>query len=392
MISQVQKFYLASFLKNQTYFVPIMVIFFQDLGLSYTQIFWVLTLGSLLSFILEIPTGIFADQYGKRKSIILSKLLIAISFVSFGFSTGFWTLLLSNLLLELGKSFRSGTETAFVFDYLEANPKAPRYTRVKAQQKFYARLSESIATSFGGLIAVRYSFNLVFFLAAIPAFINFVQTLTWVQVKEVSKQERTSSKLFLSDALKTIWRRKALLIVMINVLLYSTAFVAVGTFIQPYMVDAGLPVESFGFIYSGFLLIVAFLTRYSSNLEEKYGDRIVMNTLTAISVIPLIILGLGYSNFIGVGLFFFVLLVQNFRSPISNSLFHSQVDSKNRATMGSILALFQNGGNLLFLPLIGFVADSYSIYTAIFVLAIIVFFAATLFSIRPNELVKQTKM
>ena len=54
-MKQVNKFYLASFLKNQTYFVPIMVLFFQDLGLNYSQIFWVFTVGSIFSFIIEIP-------------------------------------------------------------------------------------------------------------------------------------------------------------------------------------------------------------------------------------------------------------------------------------------------------------------------------------------------
>ena len=111
-MKQVKKFYLASFLKNQIYFVPIIVLFFQDLGLSYSDIFWVFTIGAAFSFIIEIPSGIIADIYGNRKSIIYSKLLIFISFLSFSFATGFTSLLIANLIYELGKSFRSGTETA----------------------------------------------------------------------------------------------------------------------------------------------------------------------------------------------------------------------------------------------------------------------------------------
>ncbi|PIT90529.1 MAG: hypothetical protein COU22_01650 [Candidatus Komeilibacteria bacterium CG10_big_fil_rev_8_21_14_0_10_41_13] len=160
--NQVNKFYLASFLKNQTYFVPIMVIFFQDLGLSYSEIFWIYTMGSIFSFIIEIPTGLFADIFGKRKSIILSKLFIFISFIFFGLATGFWSLILANLLYELGKSFRSGTETAFVYDYLAQTQGSPGYTRVKADQKFYARLSESIGTAVGGFLAVKLGFSAVF--------------------------------------------------------------------------------------------------------------------------------------------------------------------------------------------------------------------------------------
>src|SRR3989339_2261030 len=102
-MTQVQKIYLASFLKNQTYFVPIIIIFFQTFGLTYSEIFWIFTIGSVFSFLIEIPTGIFADLYGKRLSIIISKFLIFIAFIAFGFSFGFWSLILANLLYELGK-------------------------------------------------------------------------------------------------------------------------------------------------------------------------------------------------------------------------------------------------------------------------------------------------
>ncbi|MDD3662618.1 MAG: MFS transporter, partial [Candidatus Pacebacteria bacterium] len=83
-MNQINKFYLASFLKNQTYFVSIVILFFQDIGLNYANIFWIFTIASVFSFIIEIPTGVFADKYGNRKSIILSKFLIFVSFIIFG--------------------------------------------------------------------------------------------------------------------------------------------------------------------------------------------------------------------------------------------------------------------------------------------------------------------
>jgi MFS family permease len=104
-MTQINKFYLASFLKNQTYFVPIIILFFQDLGLDYSQIFWIFTAGSIFAFILEIPTGILADLYGKRTSIIWSKFIIFLSFIAFALASNFWGLLLANLLFELGKVF-----------------------------------------------------------------------------------------------------------------------------------------------------------------------------------------------------------------------------------------------------------------------------------------------
>ncbi len=390
-MSQIKKFYIASFLKNQIYFVPILIIFFQDLGLNYTQIFWVMTGGAIFSFLIEIPTGILADLYGKRKTIILSKATIVLAFMAFGFAGGFWTLLIANLLYELGKSFRSGTETAFIYDYLEQDKQAPSYTKVKAKQKFYARLSESIATVVGGFLAVHLGFNAVFFIAAVPAAINFLQTLTWSKIKEYSgKKDIKHSYNFVKDTLQSIRQNKTLLIIIANVLIFTSSFVALSIFIQPYMKLAGLPIEYFGLVYSGFLIIAAFLTRFSSNLEEKFGGVHVMNTLTALAVVPLFILGFGYLSIIGIGLFFLVLLFENLRSPITNTLFHEQIKSVNRATSGSILSLFRTGGQIIILPVMGFIADAYSIFTAIFILAILILLTAGLLYVRPKVVKNQT--
>ena len=109
-MKQVTKFYLTSFFKNQTYFTPILIFFLKFNHLNYKEIFWVFTIASVFSLIIEIPTGIFADLYGKKKSIIISKFGIFVSYVLFGFSSTFWMFLLSQIVYELGNSFRTGTE------------------------------------------------------------------------------------------------------------------------------------------------------------------------------------------------------------------------------------------------------------------------------------------
>ena len=97
-MKQVTKFYLTSFLKNQTYFTPILILFLQLHHLNYQEIFWIFTIGSIFSIIIEIPTGIFADLYGKRKSIIISKFGVFISYILFGFSNNFFMFLFSQIV------------------------------------------------------------------------------------------------------------------------------------------------------------------------------------------------------------------------------------------------------------------------------------------------------
>lgn len=368
--TQVWRIYFASFLKNQTYFVPILVIFFQDLGLSFSEIFWLFTFGSVFSFIIEIPTGVFADLFGKRRSIIWSKFVIFVSFILFGFAWNFWTLLLANLILELGKSLRSGTETAYVYDYLDENPEAPRYTTVKANQKFYARISESIAAAVGGFVATITSFNFVFFVAAIPALLNFVQTLFWVKIKESNDNDLSIKKSisFAKQSLLEVVHTRILRRIIFNIAVFTSALFALSTFIQPYLVAVGVPISWIGMLYSGFLLLIAFIVRYVSKLEDRFGSRGLFNWLALISFVPILVLGLGLQSIWGGVFFFFVLMVENIRSPIANAYFHEQVTSTNRATMGSILELFKTAAKLVVLPMIGYATDVYSMPVAFLII------------------------
>ena len=127
------------------------------------------------------------------------------------------------------------------------------------------------------------------------------------------------------------------------------------------------------------------MVRYVSKLENKFGGERVMNYVTILAFLPLLILGLGYSSTIGVILFFLVIIADNLRSPIANSVFHDNIESKNRATMGSILELFKTSGNLLILPLAGYLADFYSLYTALLIFSFVILLVGIFFWLPSNK-------
>lgn len=386
-MNQITKFYITSFLKNQTYFTPILIIFLQANHLSFQQIFWVFTIGSILSLIIEIPTGVFADLYGKRKSIIISKFTIFASFVVFGFSSNFWMFVLAQSLYELGNSFRSGTETAFTFDYIHENKKkVPSYTEVKGKQKFYARVSEAIGAALGGVIAVKFGFNYAFFFAAAPAFLNFLVALSWERIKEhEGKITLKGSLRHAKDSVCGICKNMNLLRITLNITLFTSVLAALNKFIQPYMVDTGVPIAWFGFIYSGALILTAIAVRYSYIIEKKFGTRKTINTLSLLAAIPALIIGFKYVAIYGVVLFFLVVIIENIRSPIANNEFHLHVVSKQRATLGSVLSLSKSFGKIVVLPVAGYFADTFSIYTSVLIMAVILVFNAGLFYIKKKQ-------
>lgn len=386
-MKQITKLYISSFLKNQTYFTPIMVLFLQFNNLSLQEIFIVFTIGSIISFLFEIPTGIFADFYGKKRSIIISKTGIFISYIIFGFSNTFWMFVLAQVVLEIGNSFRSGTETAYTYDYLLQNQKNnPRYTEVKGKQKFYARIGEGIATSIGGLIASVMGFNAVFFIAAFPAGLNVINALSWENIKETKTGFRLKkSILHINESFKSILNIKDVFVLTLNITIFTAVLVAMSTFIQPYMIEAGIPIAFFGFIYTFSLILAAITVRYSYVVEEKFGTIETINIITFFAIVPAIIIGLAPITIFGVILFFMIIVIENIRSPIANSEFNMYVASKKRATTGSILSLSKSFGKMVILPFVGYLTDTFSMSTAIIVLAIILLINSGVFYIRKRE-------
>lgn len=380
----INKFYISSFLKNQTYFVPILIVFLQAQSLDYSQIFWVFTIGSILSFVMEIPTGIFADFYGKKRSVIISKALIFLSFISFGFADSFWLFVLAQCLFELGNSFRTGTETAFIFDFLKQNKDQPGYTEVKGKQKFWARTGESIATATGGVIAASLGFSWVFFIAAIPAFLNIINAASWPEIKErrMKKFRIKPAIEHTQNSFRQLFSSKRLMVIVGNITIFTAVLAAMTKFLQPYMIDAGIPIEYFGFIYAASLAISALAVRYSYKVENAFGARKTVNTLTVLAAVPAVIIGTGFLSVIGAALFFLITIVENIRSPIANHSFNKLISSRERATLGSVLSQSKSLGKMIVLPLAGYIAEAYTLAASVFVLSLILVLNGTILYFR----------
>ena len=81
-------------------------------------------------------------------------------------------------------------------------------------------------------------------------------------------------------------------------------------------------------------------------------------------------------------LFFVIVMGENIRSPLHTDLFHRYISSERRATLGSILELSNNIGKAVLLPLFGYLADFTGFYSAMLVMAVIMFLNWLFFRVR----------
>ncbi len=102
-------------------------LLFTDSGLSVAQVSSLFVIWSLTAFVLEVPSGAWADTIDRRLLLVLSALVHAAGFASWvllptytGFALGF-------VLWGVAGSIMSGTFESLVYDELDAHGQAGRY-------------------------------------------------------------------------------------------------------------------------------------------------------------------------------------------------------------------------------------------------------------------------
>jgi MFS transporter, DHA3 family, tetracycline resistance protein len=87
-------------------------------GLSAFQLVLVGTVLEAVCFSFEVPTGVVADVYSRRLSVIIGIALIGAGFALEGSIPELWAVLAGNVLFGIGATFTSGAEQAWVNDEL----------------------------------------------------------------------------------------------------------------------------------------------------------------------------------------------------------------------------------------------------------------------------------
>jgi DHA3 family tetracycline resistance protein-like MFS transporter len=85
-------------------------------GLTPVQLILVGTTLEISAFVFEVPTGIVADVYSRRLSIILGYLLMGLGFLIEGFFPAFLPILLAQVIWGFGYTFTSGATQAWITD------------------------------------------------------------------------------------------------------------------------------------------------------------------------------------------------------------------------------------------------------------------------------------
>ncbi|WP_433167387.1 MFS transporter [Kribbella sp. CA-247076] len=106
-----------------------MVYYVRDAGLDPLQMVLVGTTLELACFLFEVPTGIVADLYSRRLSIVIGIVLIGAGFLLQGLVPEFLAILAAQVLWGVGYTFTSGADQAWITDEIGAERAGPVFVR-----------------------------------------------------------------------------------------------------------------------------------------------------------------------------------------------------------------------------------------------------------------------
>lgn len=346
-------------------------------GLTPLQLVLVGTALEVSAFVFEIPTGVVADVYSRRLSIIIGYFLMGIGFLVEGLFPAFLPILLAQVIWGLGYTFTSGATQAWISDEIgeeEANKLVLRANRVG----LYASLlgmgmavligSQSVGLPilFGGAGVVLIGLVLV---------VIMPETGFHPTPREDRNNWQHMAHTF-KEGIKAVRARPRLMTILgIGLLygLYSEGFDRLwvkhilDTFELPVLFGQ-TDVAFFGLLRAGSMVLSIFATRFvEKRIDTGSPLAIGRATLGITFGISAGLIGFALSPIFAVTIivYWFISVLRNVAGPLYSTWVNQKLDPNTRATVLSMSsqvdAIGQMGGG----PLAAAVAGAVSVVAAI---------------------------
>lgn len=372
--SNIWKMYLVNFFKNLQFFGSVAIPFFLDWAkIDYTRIFLLEAAFVFWVFIMEIPTGVVADKYGRKASIILGGLAFAIGISIFGFTNKYWAFFIAEFIGAIGFTLLSGADRALIYDSLLKIRKESEAKVILSRYESAGTVGILIGFPLGSLVAgsdiLPYpdTLPLTFIFSAISLLIISFVGFT---IKEPERIEKVKGFLREGvDGFKYIFKENILRVFALNFALISSTTFFMFWFYQSLAQISGIDVKYNGFIGAGFNLFSLILLLSVKRIEKLLGMK---NTLFYSAFLPgLFFIGLYFVRnvyFILVAIFMITGL-KIMRSPVLSDFMNQHIESRNRATVLSGVSMLEKIIIMVLYPVVGFLAD-YSLWITFLFLGI----------------------
>ncbi|UYP44803.1 hypothetical protein NEF87_001088 [Candidatus Lokiarchaeum ossiferum] len=253
----------------------IYILFFQYIGFTFESIGVFEAITSITILLVDIPSGVFADRQGRKNSILLSYFSWFLLMILFAISSANWIILIcAGILNGCDFAFRSGADSALIYDILQSEGQSDTFLKVKGQFSSLGLLATTFSMLLGGFLFVINP--------RIPYYCQIVTMGCAILLLSFVHEPPLKSSTKLTPSIYSQMKKSVSIVFKNRDILWITFFsLFFGVFIESYwdiysqfhFQELGVSDQYIPFLFAFFLLLGAFGASIVHKMVDFLGER-----------------------------------------------------------------------------------------------------------------------
>lgn len=321
-------------------------LYWEERGMTIQMVVYTEIIFALTIVLLEVPTGVIADKWGRKKMLVLSALLGCCEFLILIVATEFWHFALVVFLAGISRSASSGSDNALLYDTLMQQGKASQFDKLLGRLNACDLLAAILAAFCGSLLAGKFGLELNYWLSLANSGIALILAFLLIEPPiggegAVDAEEAIPFQTYVTASLRFFRRNPNVSLVMFSGMVTGASMSYIEEFWQLYASRLGTPVYFFGVLSSVIMLLQLPGNLMAYALLRRISYRRLIVLITAIITIGFFFVSISH-DFIGLTAMLIICLFSGVMQPLASGYLHHRIDSNMRATIDSFQSLGEN--------------------------------------------------
>lgn len=182
---------------------PVYILAMKNQGFSPLQISALISVWSVIGLTFEIPSGVWADQFSRRKVLLAAEVACVIGFIIMGFNQSIWGFGVGIALWGFRSTLYSGTYDAYMYDELVHHKAQDYFAALRSKTSMAMWLGITLSSS-GIFIYTHYGWQTVVAGSILVRVISFIILWHMPEIGKAKVSEHPSFKTIITSSVHAI--------------------------------------------------------------------------------------------------------------------------------------------------------------------------------------------
>lgn len=349
ILRNIKRNYLYTFINNAGLSQAIWMLYLAYRGMSLVEIGLLESIFHLTSMTMELPTGLVADRFGRKKSRLLSAFMAFISACFLLNAHSFTALAIGFILSALSFNLESGAGDALVYDTLIEGDAEDRYYKVRGIQEVAFQSARGFGLIAGGFVA-QVSYELAYGITAGMHIIAFFVALGFIEPTVGRQEAHLTLPQIVKKSVFTLKNTPGVLGFMLTAEIFGLLFTSQFFYFQNFLKSIGYTEGTIGLFLAGATLFGIAGSNGVDGLQRRFKQN---DLLLALFLMGLI--GFYGISFTGFEPYFMMVLsgVEGAIYVLFSGLINKRIPAEQRATLLSFQSMVFSLLMILWFPVMG---------------------------------------